>query len=263
MVPTVLTLGSSRLDAWQPCAWSMTTCQKLDTALATLILLTPCSYSWTANQRPGNTPVHSLCRASLMQLVLYSIAPKDNLHYTSVFPLTISAGLTSLYHQPQWLPLMTRTVLAKAAAGAPHRLSSEPTKDTPGYVISSKHGLVALVSYWNWQLETVWGLPSVYRTFHLFLGAECVPVSKENLTMYFHGQDSLEWVFRLDLGWANFTLFKVGMVEVWALGILPVVCYNQALMFVFQKQWCLLLICIGYISDHISYMSHIYLVSLG
>ena len=142
-----LGMGSSRLDAWQPCAWSMTTCQKLATALATLILLTPCSYSWTANQRPGNTPVHSLCGASLMQVVLYSIATKDNLHYTSLFPLIISAGLTSLYHQQQWLPLMTRTVLVKAAAGAPHWLASEPTEDTTAYVISSKHGLVALVSY--------------------------------------------------------------------------------------------------------------------
>ena len=138
------------------------------TALATLILLTPCSYSLTANQRPGNTPVHSLCRASLMQVVLYSIATKDNLHYTSVFSLTISAGLTSLCHQQQWLPLKTRTVLVKATAGA-----------------------------------------------------------------------------------------------VCALRMHPVVCYNQALMFVFQKQWCLLWICIGYISDHISYMSHIYLVPLG
>ena len=150
MVPTVLALGSNRLDAWQPCAWSMTTCQKLATALVTLILLIPCSDSWTASQRLGNTPVHSLCGASLMQVVLYSIAPKDNLHYTSVFPLTISAGLTSLYHRQQWLPLMTRTVLVKAAAGTPHRLASEPTEDTPAYVISSKHGLVALVSYWNW-----------------------------------------------------------------------------------------------------------------
>ena len=41
MVPTVLALGSSRLDAQQPCAWSMMICQKLATALATLILLTP------------------------------------------------------------------------------------------------------------------------------------------------------------------------------------------------------------------------------
>ena len=131
MVPTVMALGSSRFDAWQPCAWSMMTCQKLATALATLILLTPWSYSWTANQRPGNMPVHSLCGASLMQVVLYSIAPKDNLHYTSVFPLTISAGLTSLYHQQQWLPLMTRTVLVKAAAGAPHRLASEPARTLP------------------------------------------------------------------------------------------------------------------------------------
>ena len=203
MVPTVLALGSNRLDAWQPCAWSMTTCQKLATALATLILLTPCSYSWTANQRPANKPVHSLCGALLMQVVLYSIDPKDNLHYTSVFPLTISAGLMSLYHQQQWLPLMTRTVLVKAAAGAPHRLVSEPTEDTPVDVICSKHGLVALVSYWNWQLETVWGLPSGYRTFTYFGGAECVPVSKENLTMYFHGQGSLEWVFGLDQPWLN------------------------------------------------------------
>ena len=203
MVPTVLALGSSRLDARQPCAWSVTTCQKLATALATLILLTPCSYSWTANQRPENTPVHSLCGASLMQVVLYSIATKDNLHYTSVFPLTISAVLTSLYHQQQWLPLMTRTVLVKAAVGAPYWLASEPTEDPPAYVISSKHGLVALVSYWNWQLETIWGLPSGCRIGGGGWGSECVPVSKENLTMYFHGQDSLEWVFGLDQPWLN------------------------------------------------------------
>ena len=74
--------------------------------------------SWTANERPGNTPVRLLCGASLMQVVLYSIAPKNNLHHTSVYPLTFSAGLTSLYHQQQWLLLMTRTVLVKAAAGA-------------------------------------------------------------------------------------------------------------------------------------------------
>ena len=162
-------------------------CQKLATALVTLILLTLCSYSWTANQRPRNTPIHSLCGASLMQAVLCSIAPKDNLHHTSVFPLTF-------YHQQQWLPLMTRTVLVKAAAGVPPWLASEPTEDTPVYVISSKHGLVAQVSCWNWQLETVWGLPSKYRTFHLSWGAEFAPVSKDKLSMYFHGQESLECV---------------------------------------------------------------------
>ena len=136
---------SCTLDAWQP--WSVRTCQKLATALATLILLTLCSYSYTANQRPGNTPVHSLCGASLMQVVLHSIALKDNLHHTSVFPLAITAGLTSLYHQQQWLRLMTRTVRVKAAGGAPHWQASEPTEDTPVYVISSKHGLVAHMSY--------------------------------------------------------------------------------------------------------------------
>ena len=143
MVPIVLALGSSHLEVWHPCAWSVTTCQKLATALTTLILLTLCSYTWTTNHRPGNMPVRSLCGASLMHVVLYSIAPKDNLHHTSVFPLTFSAGLTSLYHQQQWLPLMTRTVLVKAAAGAPPWPASEPTEDTPVYGISSKHGLLA------------------------------------------------------------------------------------------------------------------------
>ena len=33
--------GSSRLDAWRPCAWGVTPCQRLATALATLLLLTP------------------------------------------------------------------------------------------------------------------------------------------------------------------------------------------------------------------------------
>ena len=128
-----------------------------------------CSYSlcWTANQRPGNTQVRSPCGASQMQVVLYSIAHKDNLHHPSVFPLTFSAVLTSLYNQQQWLPLMTRTTLVKAAAGAPPWLTPEPTEDTPVYVISSKHGLVAHVRHWNWQLETVWGLTSEYRTLYL------------------------------------------------------------------------------------------------
>ena len=62
----------------------------------------------------------------------------------------------------------------------------------------------------------------------------------------------------ISLGWTNSTLFKVGMVEVCALGMLPVVCYNQALMFVFQKQWCLLLICIvSYIRSYFVYVAYI------
>ena len=65
---------------------------------------------------------------------------------------------------------MTRTVLVKGAAGAPSWLASEPTEDTPVYVISSKHGLLAHVSYLNRQLETVWSLPSEYRTFNPFFG---------------------------------------------------------------------------------------------
>ena len=36
-----------------------------------------------------------------------------------------------------------------------------------------------------------------------FWGAECAPVSKEKLLMYFHGQESLEWVFGLDQPWLN------------------------------------------------------------
>ena len=36
-----------------------------------------------------------------------------------------------------------------SAAGAPPILPSEPTKDTPVYVISSNHGLTDHVSYWN------------------------------------------------------------------------------------------------------------------
>ena len=162
-------LGSSRLDAWPPSAWSMMTCQKLATTLATLVLLTFCSDSWTANQRPGNTTVRLLCGASLMQVVLYSIAPKDNLHHTSVFPLTFSAGRTSLYHQQQWIPLMTRTVLVKAAAGALPWL----------YLI-----------IWMQDLSSI-------------LGAECAPVSKEKLAMYFHGQESHWRVFTLDQPWLN------------------------------------------------------------
>ena len=131
-----------------------------------------------------------------MQVVLYSIATKDNLHSTSVFPLTISARLTSLYHQQQWLPLMTRTMLVKAAAGAPYWLASEPTEDPLAYVISSKHG--------GGGAECVpVSKENLTMYFHGQDSLEWVPVSKENLTMYFHGQDSLEWVFGLDQPWLN------------------------------------------------------------
>ena len=59
----------------------------------------------------------------------------------------------------------------------------EPTEDTPVYVISSKHGLVAHVSYWNWKSETVWGLPSENMIFHLFWGADCAPGKPNNILM--------------------------------------------------------------------------------
>ena len=39
--PPSLVSGSSRLDAWWLCAWGVTPCQRLATALATLLLLTP------------------------------------------------------------------------------------------------------------------------------------------------------------------------------------------------------------------------------
>ena len=48
-----------------------------------------CAPICSANWRHGNTPVHSQCGTSLMQVVQKSIAPKDNLHHTSVFPLTV------------------------------------------------------------------------------------------------------------------------------------------------------------------------------
>ena len=81
---------------------------------------------------------------------------------------------------------MPRTVLVEAAIRAPPWLASKPTEDSPVYVISSNHGLTAHVSYWNKQSETVWGFPSEYRTLNLLRGAECAPVSKKNLAVYFH-----------------------------------------------------------------------------
>ena len=194
MVPSVLALGSSRLDAWQPCAWSVTTCQKLATALATLILLTPCSYSWTANQRPENTPVHSLCGASLMQVVLYSIATKDNLHYTSVFPLTyvsLSPATMAPAHDKNrackghcWSSILASIRTHRGPSRVCHL--QQTWLGGPCELLKLTIGNNLGFTIWIQDLSPIF-----------------FPVSKENLSMYFHGQDSLEWVFGLDQPWLN------------------------------------------------------------
>ena len=137
-----------------------------------------------------------------MQVVLYSIVPKDNLHHTSVFPLTISAGLVSLYHQQQWLSLMTRTMLVKAGAEVPTWLASEPTKDTRVYHLQQTW-LGGPCELLELTIGNSLGFTIQIQDLSPILGAECTPVSKENLAMYFHGQDSLEWVYSLDQPWLN------------------------------------------------------------
>ena len=91
-------------------------------------------------------------RTSLAQVVLYSIAPKDNLHYTSVFPLTFLPDVSLHNHQQLWLPLMIRTMLVKATVLLEPCTGwhQNPSGTLPLYVISSNHGLTGHVSYWIW-----------------------------------------------------------------------------------------------------------------
>ena len=101
-----------------------------------------------------------------MRVVLYSSPPptppyththppKDILHHSSVFLLITFAGLKSLYHPQQWLPLMTRTLLVKSSALLlPHPgFHQNPPRTLPCLWSLEQSRLDGHNSYWNgWAL---------------------------------------------------------------------------------------------------------------
>ena len=76
----------------------------------------------SANWRHGNMPVPSQCGTSLMQVVQKSIAPKDNLHHTSVFPLTVSLDVNLSSPPATMVPVHDMKHAPKGSAQATIRI---------------------------------------------------------------------------------------------------------------------------------------------